>query len=271
MTVAATPPEYLRVAPVAVLEATRSLLWLEHAADARRIAEQLVKELGGTVAAARVHDPASFPVDVAFGDGEPRLAAAPYGSEARVLLERYLTTFLDDARRALLLTGRVERLAESASTDVLTGLPNRRMLGRALGRLADDDVVVMLDLDHFKQINDVLGHPAGDEVLRVFGKVLGDNVRGRDSVGRYGGEEFVVILLPPSDADAFLERLRADWLVQRPQLITFSAGIARTKGQPGATLGLADEALYRAKDTGRNRWVWAAEPVDDNTSERNTR
>jgi diguanylate cyclase (GGDEF)-like protein len=72
----------------------------------------------------------------------------------------------------LQLSERNERLAESASTDVLTGLLHRRMLDRALGRLSADDTVIVLDLDHFKRVNDNFGHAAGDEVLRVFGRVL---------------------------------------------------------------------------------------------------
>jgi GGDEF domain-containing protein len=91
----------------------------------------------------------------------------------------------------------------AASTDLLTDLPNRRMLDRALGRLSADDTVIMLDLDHFKRINDTFGHAAGDEVLRVFGGVLRGTVRGRDIVGRFGGEEFLIILPPPGGADAF--------------------------------------------------------------------
>ena len=260
---ATTPIELQQFVPVAVLEATRSLLWLRTGAEARRIAEALVRGLGGTIVAADTHDENAIPADLAFGDGEPQLAAAPPGSAARVLLEQHLATFLEDARRALLLSGRTERLAESASTDVLTGLPNRRMLSRALGRLADDDTVIMMDLDHFKRINDHYGHPAGDDVLRAFGEVLHETVRGRDAVGRFGGEEFLVILAPPADADIFLRRLRTDWSARRPYAVTFSAGIARSAGDREETLRLADEALYRAKAQGRDRWVWSGAGPND--------
>jgi diguanylate cyclase (GGDEF)-like protein len=154
------------------------------------------------------------------------------------------------------LSERGRGLAEDASTDVLTGLPNRRMLARALGRLTADDTVILLDLDHFTRVNDELGHAAGDDVLRMFGMVLRATVRGRDLVTRFGGEEFVVILAPPTGgADAFLRRLSADWLAHRPQPVTFSAGIARAVGDPNAVLRRADEALYRAKEAGRDRWI----------------
>jgi diguanylate cyclase (GGDEF)-like protein len=118
------------------------------------------------------------------------------------LVRRHLAPFLLDARQVLHLSERNERLAESASTDLLTGLPNRRMLDRALGRLSASDTVILIDLDLFKQVNDSFGHAAGDQVLRVFGRVLRGAVRGRDVVGRFGGEEFLIVLAPPGGADA---------------------------------------------------------------------
>ena len=243
--------------PGAVHEATRSLLRLRTGGDARRVAEHLIRELGGQLVPAGTDDPSVIPVDVSFGDGEPLLAAAPPGSAARALLERHLAPFLLDARHVLQLSGRNERLAESASTDLLTGLLNRRMLDRALGRLSANDTVIMLDLDHFKQVNDDLGHAAGDEVLRVFGSVLRGTVRGRDTVGRFGGEEFLIVLAPGANAEAFLQRLRAEWLAERPLPITFSAGIVLSAGDPDETVSLADQALYQAKEAGRDQWVWA--------------
>jgi diguanylate cyclase (GGDEF)-like protein len=252
-----TPAEPHYQVPGAVYEATRSLLRVRTGGDARRIAEHLVRELGGLLVAAETDDPEALPVDVSFGDGEPLLPAAPRGSAARALLERHMAPFVLDARHVLQLSGRNERLAESASTDLLTGLPNRRMLNRALGRLSADDTVIMLDLDHFKQVNDNFGHAAGDEVLRVFGRVLRGTVRGRDTVGRFGGEEFLIVLGPPGGADVLLQRLRAEWLTQRPFPVTFSAGIAASAGDPDETVGLADQALYQAKEAGRDQWIWA--------------
>jgi len=250
---AGTPAEV----PEAVHEATRSLLRLRGAADARRAAEDLVRGLGGFLVTPDTAGTSAMLADVSFGSGEPVLVDAPLESRARALLDRYLTTFLLDARHALELSGRAERLAESASTDALTGLSNRRMLDRALGRLTDDDVVILLDLDHFKKVNDGFGHAAGDEVLRVFGRVLRSTARGRDFVGRFGGEEFAAIVGSPEGAEVFLERLRAEWLVHRPFPVTFSAGIARSVGRADETIALADAALYRAKDGGRDQWLWA--------------
>ena len=238
-----------------VLASTRALLWVRDAADARGVAAALVAGLGGDLVSASSGDAAALAVDLSFGDGEPLLPAAPPGSDARQLLQRYLAGFVADAGRALEFAGRTDRLVEDASIDVLTGLPNRRMVGRALGRLAEGDIVIMIDLDHFKLVNDEQGHAAGDEVLRVFGRVLRACTRGRDVVGRYGGEEFVVVLARPGSAEPFLERLRTEWAANRPQPVTFSAGVARSSGDRDDSLARADRALYRAKVAGRDRWV----------------
>ena len=101
-----TPAEPHDQVPGAVYEATRSLLRLRTGSDARRIAEHLVRELGGRLVPAGTDDPGVLPVDVSFGDGEPLLPAAPPGSAARALLERHLTPFLLDARHVLELSGR---------------------------------------------------------------------------------------------------------------------------------------------------------------------
>ena len=253
-----TPAEPNYQVPGAVHEATRSLLRLRTGGDARRVAEHLVRELGGQLVPAGTDDPSVIPVDVSFGDGEPLLAAAPPGSAARALLERHLAPFLLDARHVLQLSGRNERLAESASTDLLTGLPNRRMLDRALGRLSANDTVIMLDLDHFKQVNDNFGHAAGDEVLRGFGSVLRGTVRGRDTVGRFGGEEFLIVLTPggerggPSPAAA----RRMAGRTSAPGHVLGGYRCCRA-GDPDETVSLADQALYQAKEAGRDRWIWA--------------
>jgi diguanylate cyclase (GGDEF)-like protein len=244
-----------------VLDATRGLLRVRDPSDARRLAEEVVRALGGELVPADRDDRDVIPADVSFGAGAPALPAAPPGSIARALLERHLPAFLHDARRALELAGRTERLLEDASIDPLTGLPNRRMVGRALGRLTAQDAVILIDLDHFKAVNDDHGHAAGDQVLRAFGQTLQATARGRDTVGRLGGEEFVVILAPAAGAEEFLQRLRATWAAERPRPVTFSAGVARATGDAEDTLALADVALYRAKSGGRDRWLWA-EPTE---------
>jgi len=246
-----------------ILEATRALLWISTAADARALAEGVVRSLGGDVMPAEAADGDSVPVDLSFGDGCPVLPRAAPASEARVLLERHLPMLVEDIHRALELGAQADRLAEDASIDSLTTLPNRRMLGRVLGRMSPGDIVIMIDLDHFKRVNDTDGHAAGDRVLRAMGVALRNTTRSRDAVGRYGGEEFVVVLARGSDPNSFLERLRTTWEAERPQPITFSAGIAIMGSDTSSVLDAADAAMYRAKAAGRDRWAFAAAEEPD--------
>jgi diguanylate cyclase (GGDEF)-like protein len=241
-----------------VLDATRALLWIETPAAAAAAARDLVERLGGRVVPAAAATGDALPVDVSFGLGEPVLPTAPQAGVPRMLLERHLPAFVRDAQRALELLDRPSRLTQDASIDPLTGLANRRTLGRALGRLRPEDTVVMIDLDHFKAINDSLGHHEGDNVLRLFGRTLAGTVRAAEQVGRYGGEEFVVILAGEG-AERFLARLRIEWMRKRPYSVTFSAGLASGRPDPRKALHAADLALYRAKQSGRNRWVRATE------------
>jgi len=244
------------VALSVVLNATRALLWIETAADASAVARDLVEDLGGVTVAALASTDDALPVDLSFGVGEPVLPAAPRSSVARMLLERQLPIFVRDAQRALELADQTSRLTVDASIDSLTGLANRRMLSRALGRLRPGDTVIMIDLDHFKAINDTVGHQEGDRVLRILGQTLAAYVRARDRVGRYGGEEFVVIA-SESRPEPFLTRLRLEWEKARPYPITFSAGIAPARPDPRRALDAADRAMYRAKASGRDQWQWA--------------
>lgn len=242
----------------AVLDATRQLLWIETPAQAADVAKRLITAFGGEIIPARASTSDALPVDVSFGSGEPLVPVAPEFSAARLLIERHLPSFMLDAQRTLELAHMTVRLAEDATVDVLTGLANRRMLNRLLRRLTAGDVVIMVDLDHFKKVNDTLGHPEGDRVLKVLGRTIAANIRANDRAGRYGGEEFVIIL-GESDGDpgSFLVRLRREWELARPQPITFSAGVAPAGPHPGQALQAADRALYRAKTSGRDQWQWA--------------
>ena len=242
----------------AVLDATRALLWIDTPFAVAAIARDLVEMLGGRIVPAAHSTEDALAGRRVVRRGRAVLPAAPQAGVARMLLERYLPAFVRDAQRALELLDRPSRLAQDASVDPLTGLANRRTLGRALGRLRPEDTVVMIDLDHFKAINDSHGHREGDNVLRLFGRTLAATVRAADQVGRYGGEEFVVIL-PADGAERFLARLRIEWMRTRPYPVTFSAGVASARPDPGKALHAADCALYRAKQSGRNRWVRAIE------------
>lgn len=250
----------------AVLTATHELLWISSPADAQAAAVRLVAELGGEVVTPDAAGGDALPVDVSFGEGGTLLPSAPAASVAHRQLVRHLPGFVRDAHRAVELAARTQRLAEEAEIDPLTGLATRRVVGRALGRLRSDDLVIMVDLDHFKQLNDTLGHGEGDRVLRSFGRAIGGCIRARDLAGRYGGEEFVIILTGSKDSDAaevFLRRLRTLWEANRPHPVTFSAGIARVGSDPSQALPAADEAMYEAKRSGRDRWVWSRAPAAD--------
>ena len=155
-----------------------------------------------------------------------------------------------------------------ASTDGLTGLPNKRAVKDTVKRMsayASRTVTplsaIMLDLDHFKQINDSFGHERGDDVLAAVGAVLADTVRASDFVGRNGGEEFIVVL-PDTDAETaavVAEKIRAAIAeIAIPGIdrdITASAGIAtipQHAGDGDQLVRSADRALYVAKTNGRN-------------------
>jgi len=161
-----------------------------------------------------------------------------------------------------------QALHELARTDPLTGLRNRRAFDDSLGleiaaveRTRSPLSLLVLDVDHFKQINDSFGHDAGDKVLRSIAKVLSGCVRIIDIVARVGGEEFAVIL-PHTDAQGAHEvaqRMRAavaqaSWLSQ-PTTISIGAASLRTAETACSLYARADAALYAAKKSGRNRVV----------------
>ena len=163
-----------------------------------------------------------------------------------------------------------KRIEELAELDELTGSLNRRCIMGVL----DDEIarahrsrtpcsVALIDLDWFKRINDAYGHPTGDEVLRTFAITVFANIRPIDKFGRYGGEEFLLLLpdTPDQGAARILDRLRAiiadlDWSAFSPGMqVTISAGVATLKPNetPDIILARADSALYAAKARGRNR------------------
>ncbi|MDC7218201.1 MAG: diguanylate cyclase, partial [Spirochaetales bacterium] len=175
----------------------------------------------------------------------------------------------------------VQELQKSAVTDQLTRLPNRRYLMKEGARLVDIAIragqpcsLMIMDIDHFKVINDTYGHTVGDVVLQQMSKAFQDIIRSSDIIARYGGEEFVVVA-PGSDIDSgktLAERLRQGIEARffndeaQPLACTISIGVAHyaTDIKFGVDayedmLARADKALYKAKDTGRNR-ICIAEP-----------
>ncbi len=162
------------------------------------------------------------------------------------------------------LEARNTELAEEARRDPLTGLLNRGGLSQAAraaaGRAGDAFTVAVLDLDHFKRINDTLGHAAGDEVIRIAAEEIQRGVRGSDVAARYGGEEFL-LLMPATPLDSgvsVVERIRTAIAARAdlPTPVTLSAGLASGLAgheTPEALFQRADQALYLAKRRGRNR------------------
>ena len=161
-----------------------------------------------------------------------------------------------------------DRLQIMATTDSLSGLMNRRAFDQVLKReLAyaerrnEPVALLMIDIDHFKEINDMFGHQMGDEVIRRISRLLSINTRTMDAVARYGGEEFAMILrgMQSAQAQSIAERLRTqiEAMAGLPDPLRVTASIGITVACPGDTvasvLKRSDRALYASKHTGRNR------------------
>jgi len=165
------------------------------------------------------------------------------------------TDMTEQRRREAESLNRQLELEHRALTDELTGVGNRRYAEAVLASLQPGDAVVMIDVDHFKDVNDTLGHDAGDQILVSLAAHLLDTLRAGDSVARYGGEEFLVVLRGGAvGATTVVRRMAELWSVSHPSP-TFSAGIAAHGAghSAQATLRRADLALYEAKRGGRNR------------------
>ena len=186
--------------------------------------------------------------------------------------ERFLVTVANLAHIVVENSRLFERVQNLSMRDSLTELYNHRHSidlvsneVQRMGRYQENFSVLMIDVDHFKDINDRHGHPAGDAVLRELAQIIKDTLRTVDAVGRYGGEEFIAILPHTAYDEARLtaERVRVKVAShtfragRTPIPVTVSVGVATYPSEkvdsPNTLIREADLALYRAKEAGRNR------------------
>jgi diguanylate cyclase (GGDEF)-like protein len=202
----------------------------------------------------------------ASGDGFPvNLVVTPLHQEDRLVGSVVVFQDITELKKLQ------QKLVEQSHVDALTGLANRRYLLKLMHqeferikRNHHSAVLIMADLDHFKNVNDTYGHAAGDQVLKAFAKLMNDTLRKTDIIGRLGGEEFV-ILLPETALDQALEM--AERLKHNAQMfslnidqhiIQFTVSLGMVEIHPDhndieTSLAKADNALYQAKSNGRNR------------------
>ncbi|MFZ3019624.1 MAG: GGDEF domain-containing protein [Gallionella sp.] len=204
---------------------------------------------------------------------QPQNAIAPHPVQIVSFIAIMATALIGSVGFILMVKERTDReVLELAMTDSLTGIPNRRALmelaEHALARRGGSPMtLMMIDVDHFKRINDTYGHPVGDTVLRQVTRLLAGRLRGGDVLGRYGGEEFCV-LAPDTDAEGartLAESLREIIAFKTlssengPVQVTVSIGVACCPDDKARELkdllAEADAALYAAKEAGRNRVV----------------
>jgi len=212
----------------------------------------------------------------------PQLSTLKLGAALHLLSQSgHAVPDLDEVGATVWLQAVIDALCDLSSRDPLTGLANRRHFELALSREVDrvaragePALVLMVDIDRFKLVNDTHGHAAGDLVIQSVAQALMDCVRPMDTVARFGGEEFAIILpnCPPSYGQTVAERIRSK-VEQRqvkvpnhpPISVTISLGgaFAPQWVRSSATLWIerADQQLYRAKSEGRNRACLEMPPV----------
>lgn len=200
--------------------------------------------------------------------------------ESNKSLKNALDSTLSEVK---VLSKELEWVKQSAVTDMLTGLLNRRGFDEAIHqtiekikKFPEPLSIILLDIDHFKKVNDNYGHLIGDSVLKILGKLLKDYIKGKDIVARFGGEEMILALpaTPLGGAYILAEQIRSGLSKMNFKIkdtgksignITISLGIAlyRDNESIEAVIKRADDALYRAKTTGRNKTVTELDLVEE--------
>lgn len=181
-----------------------------------------------------------------------------------ILVQLKYTNFLDRQE----LVGKNEELKTMSVTDAMTGLYNHEFLYNCLidniktaKRQNIALTIAMLDIDDFKKINDTFGHPVGDQVLKQFAEIIKFGVRGNDVVGRYGGEEFIILFKQTTVEDAKVAIKRIKTKAENTKWacgvkVTFSCGISGFAGESAeALINSADKKLYYVKNNGKNNFI----------------
>lgn len=245
-------------------------LWPHEIADALKVTEDKVFETGKTnVGFASIPEPdgtishfKTYEIRCISVDNQPMLAGSAIDLTEQMRREEELRTTRDELQDAN------EKLSSLALTDALTGLWNRRAFNARLEtdvmaaqRSKRPLTLLLLDVDHFKSVNDRFGHPYGDRVLREIAAILGRAKRAEDIACRFGGEEFAV-LLPDTDihaarclADRILELTRGYAWQKTPITVSIGLSMCRTDCLSDDLIDEADAALYHAKREGRDRVV----------------
>lgn len=220
-------------------------------------------------------DATHIPVIVLSGqqDSQDKVMAFALGAMDYITKPFDLAELRARMRSSLRMHRLVRMLSERAQLDGLTALWNRSHLDERLAQLVTTSErsnrplsLALLDLDHFKSINDNYGHPAGDAALQGAADIIAQSARGSDIACRYGGEEFAVIMpeTTPEQAQTLCNRIREaiearDWPAHPDRKITVSIGVAGAEGAcglpPDQWVAHADAALYKAKESGRNRVI----------------
>ncbi len=175
-----------------------------------------------------------------------------------VLAGEIIAHYTDRVRRADIARERLlSELSRETVTDELTGVGNRRLGEMLIESLEPGDAVTVLDIDHFKDVNDRYGHPEGDGLLRQLGSFLVASMRERDAAARMGGDEFMIVMRGAgTEGVNIVSRLLGEWRQFSPRA-TISAGVAvhRSKLSPQAAYAAADRTLYEAKHSGGDQAV----------------
>lgn len=250
------------------LAATRALLKADSREQAARVLRTAVIDLGAGVIPARLAGDSATSVDVSLGVGEPLVVQVPDPTDLAALrLAHHLPTLVEDALAAAARCDHHQRQSLRAATDPLTGVASRATVGTRLGLAEPDDVVCLVDLDGLSELNDTRGHEVGDQALRALGQLLDDATGDADFVGRYGGDEFLLLLAdtPSTVALSRARHMAASWVLGMSHRTSLSIGLAPV-GDAGAAAALtaAQHALRRAKQQGGDRVELATR--DDYTS-----